>query len=216
MTRRGWRALGIAIVLIVHGVCVTPIPANIPKNAFDNDIAREELTRWASLLGGLGYETEPVQLGRDLLELGGWFADKKKAFLKPFRPVLRTTGTGQAWGLFTYPNTRPVRLHVSYREADTDPWTLIYRALDDEYTWHEAHFRYRRVRGVFDDNATQVRPSYMNFCRWVAREVFDEHADAVQVRIHMHQTVATLPSAEPNDTQKVRLVRVIDRQDVEP
>ncbi|MCP4809377.1 MAG: hypothetical protein GY913_11635 [Proteobacteria bacterium] len=215
MTRAGWRALGIAIVLIVHSVCVLPIPSNVPDDSFDHPVAKEELARWGGILESLGYEIEPKQLGRDLLDVGQAIADKKKAFLTPFRPVLRTTGTGQAWGLFTYPNTRPNRMHISWRANSTDEWTLLYRALDPEYDWHESTFRYRRVRGVFDDNANQVRRSYSNFCDWVSRDVFEEMPEANEVRIHMVQTVVGLPHQEPDDEMKVRLVRVLKRSDAE-
>lgn len=215
MTVARVRAALIALVLLVHGVCVLPVPANISPKAFDNATGREELRRWSGLLAHVGIEVEPKALGDGVLERGQVFADAKKAFLKPFRPVLRATGTGQAWGLFTYPVTHPNRLHISWRPSDDAPWILLYRALDPEYDWHEATFRYRRIRGVYDDNASKVRASYTNFCEWVARDVFAEIPEAQQIRVHMVQTVTRTPREKPDDLHKVRLVRVLDRPEGE-
>ena len=206
------RAGLIAFVLLVHGVLALPVPSNVSDKAFDNAIAREELKSWSALLGDLGYPVEPEELGERVLELGKSLAGTKKAFLKPFRPFLRATGTGQAWGLFTYPNTTPNQLVVSVRGSPDEPWEPLYEALSEEHDWHESHFRYRRVRGVYDDNATRVRASYDNFVHWVAEEAFEDHPEAQQVRVHMVQRVSRAPGEEPDDTKKVRLVRVVTRE----
>lgn len=209
------RAGLIAFVLLVHGVLVFPVPSNVPENSFDNRIAKVELARWSEIAASVGLELAPEQIGDGLITIGQAIAQKKKAVLKPFRPILRTTGTGQAWGLFTYPNTRPNQLVISMREETSAGWQPLYEALDEDLDWHEAHFRYRKVRGVYDDNASKVRASYDNFCHWVAREVFAEHPDAIQVRVHMVQTTTTTPGEEPDETRRVRLVRVVKRKDLE-
>jgi len=202
-------------VLVVHGTLAIPLPTKVSDNAFKGKYAQEELQRWSDILADVGVDIEPQDLGDRVIDFGQRFAGTKKAFLTPFRPVLRTTGTGQAWGLFTYPNVRPNRMHVSVREDQSSEWRPIYVALSEEYDWHEQHFRYRKVRGVYDDNAFKVRASYDNFCHWVAGDVFEEMPEVLQVRVHMVQTNTTLPGEELDDSEKVRLVRVMKREDFE-
>lgn len=176
------RALLIGLVLLVNGFSNLPATA-VKEKDLKNPIARQELQSWSELLGHVGVERTPAQLREDAVRYGNGLAELKKRGMKPFRPAFRLTGTGQGWGLFTYPNTFPHTLHVDIDEGGS--WRTVYAALDPEADWMEGRFRFRRVRGVYDDNAWKARRSYENFVDWVAREAFEDFPEANQVSVYM-------------------------------
>ena len=151
------RAALLAVVVFVHGVAASPLPPSpTTAKALANPIAVEELNGWVKLLGGLGVETTRAQLTELAIESSVVTSELRGAVMKPFRPLLRLTGTGQGWGLFTYPNTHPHRLVI---EVERDgKFEVVYRALDPEHAYLEPQLTFRRVRGVYDDNASKVRP----------------------------------------------------------
>jgi len=205
------RALLIALLLIVCGISNLPF-SRVTARDLDNPIAKAELERWSEILESVGVERPPKRLKQDTLTWGNRLADTKRSAMKPFRPVLRVTQTGQAWGLFTYPNTLPHTLHVNIL-VDGE-WTPIYQAMDPEHDWMEARFRFRRVRGVYDDNAWQKRRSYENFVDWVAREALEDFEEAEAVQIYLVRSHARVPGEEFDPSEERRLVRKRTREDL--
>ena len=74
--------------------------------------AQAEVERWSGILGQLGVDIPPDELTVKALEIGAASTRFRRTFLKPSRPFRTLTGTGQAWGLFTYPDPYPGRLVV--------------------------------------------------------------------------------------------------------
>ncbi len=209
------RATLIALVLLWHGLLASPIPSSVNAKTFDNPIAEAELQRWTQLLGQAGFETTPQQLEVLVIEHASGLAAGKKAALKPLRPIQRVLGIGQAWGLFTYPNTYPHQMVISIRDRPSEPWRTIYAALDPEHDWRKSHFVYRRIRGVYDDNASNTRPSYGNFVDWVATMAFEDFPEANEVRVHMIRRHVKPPGKVPDLETDIRLSRVVRRSQLE-
>lgn len=203
------RAALLAIVIAVHGVAAAPLPSGVSASQFKNPIAQDEMRGWSRILSRIGIERSPEQLAEQALALGKQTSELRKTLLKPFGPLLRVTGTGQGWGLFTYPNSYPHRMEIQVREKGT--WRVIFRALDPEHAWLEPTLTYRRVRGVYDDNVLNPRSSYNNFVRWVAGRAFEDFPDADAVRVRMIRSHVTLPGKPDDPETTVRLVRTVER-----
>jgi hypothetical protein len=140
----------------------------------------------------------------------------RDAVLEPFRPLLRLTGTGQAWALFAYPERYPNHLQVEVREPSGD-WQLVYAAADPEHRFLADQLAFRRIRGVYDTAASRGAPgaSYDRFTDWVAREAFAAYPGATDVRVKMLQKRVTLPDEDISEEEKTRLVRLRSRDQME-
>ena len=203
------RAALLAVVIAVHGVAAAPLPNGVSEGDFKNPIARDEMRRWSEILKGVGIEATPEELAKTALGLGKKTSELRKTLLKPFGPIFRVSGTGQGWGLFTYPNSYPHRMEIDMRVGDQ--WQTLFRALDPEHTWMEHHLTYRRVRGVYDDNVMSTRSSYNNFVRWIAKRAFEDFPQAEAVRVRMIRSHVVLPGAPPDPETTVRLIRTVQR-----
>ncbi|MCB9761720.1 MAG: hypothetical protein H6739_17890 [Alphaproteobacteria bacterium] len=205
------RAAVLAFVVLVHGMAASPIPNSVSKAHFRNPIAEEEMARWVSILGRVGIRTTDEELIAWLVDVGSSTAEVRKVVMQPFRPILRVTGTGQGWGLFTYPNSYPHRMEIEGRAGTT--WRTLFRALDPEHAWMNDKLVFRRVRGVYDDNAFKTRQSYDNFVRWVAGEAFTEFEDLDEIRVKMIRSHVVLPGKPHDPETTTRLVRTLTRQE---
>lgn len=201
------RAALLALVLAVHGYLALPIPGKVSEASFKHPIADEELARWSGILSGVGIERTPDELKVELIERFGGLAEARKESIKPIRPLLRLTGTGQAWGLFTYPNSFPHTMHIQL-QVDGQ-WRPLYLPLDPEHDWNKRLFVFRRIRGVYDDNANNARQSYDNFVDWVALMALREHPEASAVQVHYVRGHVTLPGEpkDPSTKEKHKRVR---------
>lgn len=202
------RALAITVLLVISGVQNIPNTA-VAEGDLNNPVAKTELKRWQELLASVGVERTVPQLKEDALGWGNGINEAKKSFMKPFRPVYRVTGTGQAWGLFTYPNTHPHQLIIEVREGGE--WRPVFRAMESEYAWKDETFRFRRVRGVYDDNAWKQRQSYKNFVNWAARMAWEDFPDADAIKVYMIRRNAREPGRPHDPTPEFRMKRVVEK-----
>jgi hypothetical protein len=205
------RAGLIAVVLLVGGVQNLPFTA-VSEKALKNPVAKAELESWQRLLSKVGIERTVPELRMDAVGWGNGLADAKGNTLKPLKPLFRLTGTGQAWGLFTYPNTYPHKMIIEIRVDEA--WVPVYRSLESEYDWKGGVFRFRRVRGVYDDNAWNTRQSYENFVNWVSRMAFEDFPRADAIQVYMERTRAREPNIETDTSLEVRLLRIRERNPV--
>jgi hypothetical protein len=207
------RAIAIAVVLIVHGYIALPIPSTVNAKQFNNPIAKDELDRWVGILGKRGVVLTRAELQAEVIERAKGITTFRKSSLEPIKPINRVTGTGQAWGLFTYPNSFP---HTMYIELEIDgAWQPLYTPLDPEHDWNKRLFVFRRIRGVYDDNATNTRQSYENFVDWVSGMALEEHPQATAVRIYYRQGHVTLPGEEKDPETKLVNERIRTREDLQ-
>lgn len=214
----GWpsvRAALMALVLAVYGLAALPLPHSARRAMFDEPVAREELAAQAALLGRVGVAVTPAQVA-DVLqasnELGVAVYERT---LKPLAPLFRWTGTGQSWGLFTYPDTFPHQLTVEVRAGPKAPWVTWFAGLDPEHAWMRDVIAYRRVRGVYDGQTSKPGASWNNLTRWLARRAFEQDATLTSVRVSFRRFHSVRPG-EPADpaVEPLRHVRSWDRAQV--
>ncbi len=210
MTGADLRAAGILGVLLLYGVMAVPLPRTVSTKTFENPVAVEELAHWTEVLAGIGVQTSPDELRDGLITAGSLLGGVKAGVLQPFKPWLRLTGTGQAWGLFTYPDTFPHRLVLEGR-SDLDTWRTLFAGLDDHAGFMREVFTYRRIRGVYDGNTTTPGDSWNNFSKWAAYHALDAFPDLVEVRVGFHRFHTVPPGGVPDPEVVVRHLRVYRR-----
>ena len=210
------RAAILGIVVFIASLQALPLPRKIDSKRY-MDLAKEELDLWVDLFGSVGIETTP----KALIELTNSAAaatyERKKELLAPIRPFFQLTGTGQAWGLFAFPDRFPDRLQVEGR-AGIGAWDLLFRALDPEYDLMGSAIQFRRIRGVYDGAASRktAGADYGRFADWVARGVFSARPDLDQVRLRLIHFRTPLPTDTDEFPETIRHERVRKRAEVMP
>ena len=203
------RAALIAATLLVHGIAASPLPKSVKRANFDSEMATEEFDRWVGILRGVGIRTTRKALADDAYASGVVLADLRGFLLGPFRPWFRISGTGQAWGLFTYPDSFPHQLVIEVREQGA--WRAVFKALDPDAHWQRELLAYRRVRGVYDGNTQKPGPSYTHFVTWIGHRALEDFptADAARVGFLRFHTRAPGEPADPSVEAKFQ--RVVER-----
>ncbi len=192
------------------------MPRSIKRSQFDTVIAQEEMDKWVRILGGVGIAITRDDLSNKTFAFGKIFADLRSFLLTPFKETFRITGTGQGWGLFTYPDSYPHQLVVEVRSAAGDAegegeWRPIYAALDPDHDWMRAQLAYRRVRGVYDGNTRKPGASYDNFVAWIGGLALTAHPDAAEVRVGFIRTHTIMPGETPDPERLPRFQRTVSR-----
>jgi hypothetical protein len=200
------RAGLLAIVLGIHGFIALPLPHSVREVDLKKPVATAELQRWSHWLRKVGVERTPDALRQDVLRVGQPLAAFRRAALKPLQPILRWTGTGQAWGFFNTPDAFPDQLRIEGRRNGN--WELLFAALHPEHDTLGPQLRYRRVRGVYDANTDRPGASYKHLVDWIAAEVFEGDPDLMAVRVSFLRTHTTPPGRPTDDMAKKRLVRI--------
>ncbi len=190
-----------ALVLGVEGILAAPIPHAMKRSSLNEPIAREEIAAQVQLLAGLGVTVSSDQLADALYESGAAWAAAYHAVVDPVEPLLRITGTGQGWGLFTYPDTYPHQLVVDVRRSHSGPFVMLYGGLDPEHDWKRDVLAYRRVRGVYDGQTAKPGASWNNLTKWLAGEACAEDSlvTAVRVSFTRFHTVRPGQAADPGE-----------------
>lgn len=205
------RAGFIAFVVLVNFLAALPLPSSVKRSGFEEPVAKEEIGRISTQLAAVGIEASHEDLveffmatGEPMVKLRGWL-------MAPTKELYRVTGAGQAWGLFTYPDTFPHRLVVEAQRG-VGRWEVLFAGLDPDHRWREDLFTYRRVRGIYDGNTNKPGASYKNFCAWVAREVFAEFPDYQSVRVKFQRFHTTVPGLPKDEQVLDRHVRTYKRE----
>ena len=209
MTGADVRAALIAGVLLFYGVVAVPAPRTVSARTFENPVAVEEIARWTEILAAVGLPLTGDELTDRVVTVGNVFGKAKAAIVDPARPFLRLTGTGQSWGLFTYPDTFPHKLVVEARAGHA--WRVVYAGLDDDADFLRDVVTYRRIRGVYDGNTTSPGDSWNNFARWTADRVFEAFPDVTEVRVGFRRFHTTPPGGTPDPEVVPRLLRTFRR-----
>lgn len=210
------RALLIGAVLVVQLLDAIPLP-EISRKDLRWPIAKAEVKRWTQLARDLGMDVDEDDTEDLALALGGGAGRFRKTVLGPTRPFRRITGTGQAWGLFAYPDPFAGRLIISGR-TDDEAAVELYRAPGEGEAWLIELVEYRRIRGIYDDNGDRPRPGGMHraLTRWVSRRVFERHPEFDEVEIRLDLVEVHLPGGEPEPPEVRRHVRVERREELSP
>lgn len=210
------RGLLIGLVILLHLSLAAPWP-DLGKRDLEYALAREELQRWSQRLAALGVEQSPEELRRRVLAVGAASKTVQARIHGPFRPLLRITGTGQAWGLFAYPDPFAGRLVVSGRGPLVPDWTLLYRAPGQGEDWMVALLENRKIRGIYDDKGDRPRPAviYDRLCDWLAGRIFARDARLDQVEFRLDLVAIRVPGdPRPPVADQRRHVRLRSRGDL--
>jgi len=200
------RAGLITVVVMIHGFVAAPLPRSISAHDMRGDVAAEELDRWSEILGSVGIEATPDEVADLALKTGRVIVKWRNAIVTPIRPALRLTGTGQGWGLFTYPDTRPRRLIMRGRTANGD-WQLLYRTLDTEHDWNAELWRHRRLRAPTDTLSRKTRPGgvYKNFVDYAAARAFEDFPELQAFQVSFERSHSTRPGRKSAPTTTVHV-----------
>ncbi len=171
---------------------LTAIPAPVggtDRAAWKNPTAQMEFAAYARVL-----RMAPEDFEEQLYRLAIFWMNFRALYLRPVEPYLRITGTDQPWRMFVGPDRYPPRFQLQLRTAATD-FVTLYEERSPEHVWHEEFFTQERVRS---HTYRYAWPEYVwaaeQNCNWLARRVFDEKADATQVRCRFWKQKT--PSAE--------------------
>jgi hypothetical protein len=210
------RAGLIGLVIFVQALDAIPLP-EISRRDLRWPIAKAEVTRWTGLAQDLGMDVTEDDTEELALALGGGAGRFRKTVLGPTRPFRRITGTGQAWGLFAYPDPFAGRLIISGRTDDAD-FVELYRAPGQGEPWLVDLVEYRRIRGIYDDNGDRPRPggTYKALTRWISRRVVERHPEFDEVEIRLDLVEVHLPGEDPEPPEARRHVRVERREELLP
>jgi hypothetical protein len=201
MTRDDLRAALLLVVLVPHGIAALPLAHSASRKNFQSPLARDEFARLADMTAAVGWHASAEELAELTLSVAGAQVAVRNGLLAPFRPLFRITGTGQAWGLFTYPDRFPAQLVVESRTT-TGEYRVRYAALDPEFTLAAEKFAYRRVRGVYDGNSDRAGETWDPFVSWAAGEVFAADPTAYEVRV-MFRRLRTFEPGESDTNRRV-------------
>jgi hypothetical protein len=176
------RAALLLLVLTPNLIASLPLARSAVRKNFDTPVARDELERLRGLLFLGGWAPTHEELADRLYAVAKSQVAVRNALLAPARPVFRVTGTGQAWGLFTYPDRYPAQLVVESRTR-AGGYTVRFASLDPEADLGADKFVFRRVRGVYDGNSERPGATWDPFVSWAAGEVFAADPTAYEVRV---------------------------------
>ena len=197
------RAGLIAILLFFQLVAAIPLPELRPAH-LERRQAQIELKRWAGVLTDLGLATRPEQLAALGLAVGKTCRNGRAALLRPIAGLKRITQTGQAWGLFAYPDPYPGRLVIAGRPTGGE-WITLHAAPDEGSDPELGRLlRYRRMRGVWDDTGDRPKPKHAfdNFATWVARRALTSHPELDQIEVQLLTRHIVLPGSGPEEPEQ--------------
>ena len=199
------RAALIALAIVVYGIAAAPIPQAVKKKHVFSPSGRDELRRWVQVLDQVGLELTVKELGDAVVDVAQPFTEARQLALTPFKPWYRLTGTGQRWGVFAYPDTRPHRLTIACDRGDG--WETLFAAGDPDHAWASVRLRHRRMRGVWDGVAKRKKPGrvYEDFVDLVASWVADEHPSCTELRVSYWQLHAVGPGETADEPQEVHV-----------
>ena len=181
------------VVFHVAAQCVDSIPdvsLAMNKRAWSEPRVRDELQRWAGVLG-----VSRADLEGELWILGTMVMDARKTVGAPFRPYLRATAQRQAWAMFVAGSRTQERFRVVARACAVDDagcdWQLLYARGDDAHTFMQDTLEHARIRSAaFRWGWPQMQKSYERGCRAIAARVFAARPELVVVQCRFVRTQA--------------------------
>jgi hypothetical protein len=178
------RAIAITLVLIVIGLSALP-SRGYDAEKLERPNARLLVHRVRVLLGALGVQASPEQVGGGLIAVTDPIVALRNAVVGPFKPAFDFAGLGQRWGLFLQSGRSAYRLEVEGRTRAGE-WTLLYRPHQHDLLGLESTLAFRRLRGLYNPGSRgDPRPQFEGFVGFLAAQIFAEHAhiDAIRVRM---------------------------------
>lgn len=199
-TRPAWahvRAAILAVVVLVHGIKVAPLPHKVHPHELKDPVAKEEVARWSERLSSLGYTIEPDELGERVVDVTDGISRVHRGLTAPFRPIMRWTGTNQGWALFANPDTHPSRFRIDGIDAAGER-RILFQNGDPEHTWMLPQLKHRRIRPIFDAAPVRRRPNapYRRLGAWLWERAQEDHPDLVAIELVMLETHPVPPGSK--------------------
>lgn len=111
----------------------------------------------------------------------------REQLLRPVAPLAGAFGIqSQNWSLFSASGGTRHRLWIETRTHD-GPWTLAFRAHDDQHTELQHTLEYRRVFNIWKPYYWGISRAYPALVQWVARRLCSEHPEIDEVRASQEQ-----------------------------
>jgi hypothetical protein len=190
------RAAIIAYVVLFNVLSAIPSPGHITKETLARPINRAELDRWVEMLGSVGIDTNPEDLGNWYIGFAGDLERAHRWTVKPIEPLMTFTQTWQGWRLFGMPDERPYALEIEVsRDGKKE---VIYQSGVPDKRWNASLLEYRRVRAVYNPGGSGPPSTYRGFGQRISDQIFEEMPDVDRVQITMLQTHTTLPGETPD------------------
>jgi hypothetical protein len=198
------RAAGIAFVVGVNFLAALQLPKITDRSLQSPDGVRE-LALWVDILGGLGVEIGPEELGQQAKAVVNGPRRLRAWLTKPFGTWFKITGTHQGWGLFAYPDAHPFKLRITVSNAPTmrgEEPTLLYMSHDSAHQWMGSLIHYRRFRGLY--NPRGKKPAKWNSltCHLASRAL-EDYPDLQLFRMEALRSETLLPWEGPRPPYRV-------------
>jgi hypothetical protein len=206
------RAAALALVVLVHGIQVAPLPHQVHASELKDPVAREEVGRWSERLTALGYTIGPDELGERVVEVTERISAVHRGLTRPFRPWFLWTGTNQGWALFANPDTHPSRLRID--GIGPDGRVVLFLSGDPEHDELLRYMKHRRLRPVFDAAGVRRRPNgaYRRLFEWLWTRVSADHPELTGMEVVLLETHPVLPgSGKKERPPKVRHTTKVPR-----
>jgi hypothetical protein len=207
------RATLLVIVILTQVFLALPLPHRVSESTLKRPEAKEEFSRWMSLIHGVGLDWTRNEVKTGLISWTHSIADTHKSISRPLKPFRTYLGIGQSWALFAAPDTHPNRLEVAARIDGN--WEMVFRRIDPEHTLMKPQISFRRVRGIHDGVGNRPGKVYRAFCDFIAAGMFDAKPGADAVRIRMYRHHVAPPHKPPVDDVHLRHTVVVTREDLE-
>ena len=206
------RAGLLAVVIAINLFIAVPWGPRITEDSLKKPIAADEVTGWMTLLDSLGVPMSRATFERLVVQVSGAIYTVDQAIQAPVKPLMRITGTGQAWALFSTPDSRPARLEIDGRTGDHGPFEPLYKRWDPDHAMLSSQLTFRRIRGVYDGQSNSPGRAYRNFNRWVARQIFQRRPDLDRVRIRFIRTHTVPPTSPPDPEISEEHARIVRKE----
>ena len=114
----------------------------------------------------------------------------QETLLVPWRPIKEFFALSQRWHMFSTTGGMHYRMWIEARHAPDEPWSLLYRAQDEEHAFLAGMFAYRRVRNVYNPSRFYgAKDAYPAFASWLARETFTRRPSFEEMRVSMERVL---------------------------
>ncbi|MAQ15386.1 MAG: hypothetical protein CMN30_11405 [Sandaracinus sp.] len=190
---RGALLLGVLFLNFCQGF---PGP-QLDAERIDRPRNKRAVAQWSSILTTLGHPITPDELRDAVLEYTTAFNMKQGEFLAPVAPAFHWTQIRQRWSLFGSSDSTPWWIHIEGRFHDEDQWRLLWRPMDPDADVLQQLFEYRRLRGIWNPGAEDLRPDHPRFVRFAADTLFDRIPELDEVRIRFQRFYVHVPGSEP-------------------
>lgn len=181
--RRGARRALLPLLALFFVLSALPGPGRLAdRRNWRTPTVERQFVEWSRTLSALGVPVTAAEL-----EALSWraltrYLAVRNALVAPLESVQSVFGLGQAWAMFTTPQTDPGRLVVEVQTQDG--WHTVYTRGSDEPGLLAPKLEHHRMRKFIGRlSRTEASAPRRALADWLAREVATLAPDARSVRV---------------------------------